>query len=250
MKGGKEVQLGSDLTKVLTNSYLGKNADKILYAVIGTAVILGVPYVYKKWRRNNYIKNNINNPNLRVALMIGKKITKVSIPFLPDFILWTKENDIVSLAKNVTNFEELTTAYRIIFGTELLDDLRNLGDDQMAKFLSIASKNKENIPSSAESSKNREPIPNGIKVFATQDLNIPAVVYSTKEKKWKRTGQAFGQVKKRELIGKVNSNVIYTNDKKNFSRYYIVEKAEWYNPNLFNGYGLVWDNQLTAEGYE
>lgn len=206
---------------------------------ISGLVIAGVvfgPKLFKRWKRKNYAKKHIGDPNVQAAIIIRKSFTKLEFPgalswVLDDLHLWTDEKQLFSIARKVTDLKEVSKAYNILFDSVLVDDLKNgFSSKEFQKFFDII-QGKEGNPNPMKV------LPEGATVFSAMKapMTIYEAVWDAKIRKWRQVNKLWKTVNYNDEIGKVH-RVVKHSDK---SRFYIIDGG------LFkSGYGLVWDNKI------
>ncbi|GIZ16582.1 hypothetical protein [Capnocytophaga catalasegens] len=236
-KTGEKIIDKSFRTFEKQQDFMREYLPKIFITGLVISGIVFGPKLYKRWRRNLYAKKNISNPNVQAAFIIRKAFNKIEFPgvlswVLPDINLWTDKKTMFNIAAKVTNLDEVSKAYTILFDSILLTNLKN----------GFSSKDFENFFEIIQG-KDGNPEPQriilvGSEVFSAkkQPFSIKKAIYDKTQRKWKSTNELFATVSYKEKIGKVYAVIQYNAQ----SRFYIVDRGL-----LSRGYGLVWDKEIT-----
>lgn len=225
-------------------------AGKFLKNLLLLIGLSGVSYVgykyYKKIRKQKYLENNLDNPNVQAAIIIHESILKITPPsllkwFLPEIIWSVDENKILEVAEKTTSLQEVQKSYRIIFD-EFFNDaaIAALNKDEYQQFLNIIKATEG--PTWDEKTGAYPVYAQGDKLYAGlkgKTVKVLTVEYDETKpagSKWVTYNTLYGNYTLNEKIGTVHYTAV-----KDFngakSRYYIVYRGVW----PVYTYGIVWD---------
>ncbi|WP_338731767.1 hypothetical protein [Mangrovimonas cancribranchiae] len=184
--------------------FLSKNA-KTIFVTLGAVVLAYFGYkAYKKWRIQKFLDANAHKPDVQAAMIIYKAIHRVNLGFISNWFDIPDGTDVEALnnlAININSLQDVSRAYKIVFGENLHQDIQSdLSSDELLEFY-----NRLKVNASSQSI-NAEPVYLiGEDVFARKNTGVITTKAEIINDRWTNTEEFYKKYEYGEKLGKIEA---------------------------------------------